>query len=79
MLTCSKTGAPSGVYDNIFDAGGYAELDDSPVTYHITEVPRDFYWYKENSIIHIPNIRSLTLPRHVRVIILSYSQFTGLD
>ena len=25
---------PSGVYDNI-----YSDLDDSPVTYHITEVP----------------------------------------
>ena len=32
------TGAPKGVYDNIFDAGGYSELDDSPVSYHITEV-----------------------------------------
>jgi hypothetical protein len=31
-------GAPKGVYDNIFDAGGYSELDDSPVSYHITEV-----------------------------------------
>ena len=61
MLTCSKTGAPSGVYDNIFDAGGYAELDDSPVTYHITEVPRNFYY--------IPNLRSLTLLRSVLVII----------
>jgi len=27
-------GMPSGVYDNI-----YSDLDDSPVTYHITEVP----------------------------------------
>jgi len=27
-------GMPNGVYDNI-----YSDLDDSPVTYHITEVP----------------------------------------
>eukprot|EP00292_Cryptomonas_paramecium_P029898 CAMPEP_0113701454 /NCGR_PEP_ID=MMETSP0038_2-20120614/24590_1 /TAXON_ID=2898 /ORGANISM="Cryptomonas paramecium" /LENGTH=55 /DNA_ID=CAMNT_0000625361 /DNA_START=191 /DNA_END=358 /DNA_ORIENTATION=+ /assembly_acc=CAM_ASM_000170 len=30
-------GAPNGVYDNIFNAGGWAELDDSPATYHVTE------------------------------------------
>ena len=59
MLTCSKTGAPSGVYDNIFDAGGYAELDDSPVTYHITEVPRDFYYtYSQYSVSYPSSSRS---------------------
>ncbi len=30
-------GAPNGVNDNIFASGGWAELDDSPVTYHVTE------------------------------------------
>ncbi len=34
----SVPGAPNGVYDNIFAGGGWAELDDSPVSYHVTEV-----------------------------------------
>ena len=43
-------GMPNGVYDNIYD-----DLDDSPVTYHITE-PVDPTEYQNEYIGNVVNI-----------------------